>query len=258
MKCRNCNYVVHHSCHTVRFSLSASYYVSWNPLFFPGESRMSTEVICGGFSCIPNKFCGSFGWNVCFHYNRIFPLLCLNTADWCCQLPGYHFSCFIKFNYRLPQILWSFFCFPCGSESNISAALGVCQEPRNSLTFYTHKLITRKQITDWLPLLLKLSWYINIDHGHFGSFCCHYDLKRVCLIINGFSQPLIMIEIKVLYYQSYSLENGPKMTNSATVCKLTRQLFINKSQSPLSFLLINKFRLSVTVFCYMKRFWCQL
>lgn len=89
------------------------------------------------------------------------------------------------------------------------------------LTFYTHKLITRKQITDWLPLLLKRSWYINIDHGHFGSFFCHYDLKRVCLIINGFSQPLIMIEIKVLYYRSYSLENGPKITNSATVHKLT-------------------------------------
>lgn len=175
----------------------------------------------------------SYLWGVFLHPEQVlwqFWLKCLfplqknfstSLFEHCCQLPGYHFSCFIKFNYHLPQILWSFFCFPCSSESNISAALGVCQEPRNSLTFYTHKLITRKQITDWSPLLLKLSWYINIDHGHFGSFCCHYDLKRVCLIINGFSQPLIMIEIKVLYYQSYSLENGPKITNSATVCKLT-------------------------------------
>lgn len=32
---------------------------------------------------------------------------------------------------------------------------------------------------------------------------------------------------------------------------LPAQLFINKSQSPLSFLLINKFRLSVIVFCYI-------
>lgn len=171
-------------------------------------SRTSfVAVLAEMFVSITKEFFHFFVWTLLIDAVNCLDIIC--------------FTCFIKFNYRLPQILWSFFCFPCSSESNISAALGVCQEPRNSLTFYTHKLITRKQITDWSPLLLKLSWYINIDHGHFGSFCCHYDLKRVCLIINGFSQPLIMIEIKVLYYQSYSLENGPKITNSATVCKLT-------------------------------------
>lgn len=172
---------------------------------------------------------------------KCFLLCILKSTFFSRRVPYVNWSYLWVFFLHPEQVLWQFwlkclsplqqnfstslfehcwFCFPCGSESNISAALGVCQEPRNSLTFYTHKLITRKQITDWLPLLLKLSWYINIDHGHFGSFFCHYDLKRVCLIINGFSQPLIMIEIKVLYYQSYSLENGPKITNSATVCKL--------------------------------------
>lgn len=56
MKCRNCNYVVHHSCHTVRFSLSASYYVSWNPLFFPESPVCQLKLFVGGFLASRTSF----------------------------------------------------------------------------------------------------------------------------------------------------------------------------------------------------------